>query len=99
LRSNFDCEVGNLRRNGVAESMQELECQRSFVRVQRIMTVPFEFRSDHHSWIKTDLGSMDWRAGEQGSSDEGEAKVKSQPSYLIGEKSTVGRLCGDQEGN
>jgi hypothetical protein len=34
------------------------------------MTVPFEFRSDRHCGIKRDPGSLDQRAGEQGSSDE-----------------------------
>jgi hypothetical protein len=99
LRSIYDLEVEKLRRNGVAESTQELERQRSFVRVRRIVTVPFEFRSDRHCGIKRDPGSLDRRAGEQGSSDEGEEKVKSQPSDLIGEKSTVGRHCGDREEN
>jgi hypothetical protein len=32
LRSNFDREVENLRRNGVAKYMQELDHQRSLVR-------------------------------------------------------------------
>jgi len=59
------------------------------------MTIPFEFGSNDHSGIKRDLGSLDQRAGEQGLSDEGEAKVKSQLSYLIGEKSMVGRHCVD----
>jgi hypothetical protein len=99
LRSNSDREVENLRRNGIAESTQELERQRSFVRVRRIVTIPFEFGSDHHCGIKRDPGSLDQRVGEQGSSDEGEEKVKSQPSDLIGEKSTVGRHCGDREEN
>jgi hypothetical protein len=31
-RSNYDREVKNLRRNGIAESMQELDRQRSIVR-------------------------------------------------------------------
>jgi hypothetical protein len=63
------------------------------------MTVPFEFKSDRHSRIKRDLGSLDRRAGEQGLSDEGKAKVKSQPSDLIGKKSMVGRYCEDREEN
>jgi hypothetical protein len=33
LRSNFDHEVEKTRRNGIAKSTQELEHQRSFVRV------------------------------------------------------------------
>jgi hypothetical protein len=49
------------------------------VRDQRFMTIPFKFRSDRHCGIKRDLGSLDRRAGEQGSSDEIEAKVKSPP--------------------
>jgi hypothetical protein len=40
-RSNSDREVENIRRNGVAEAMQETKHHRTFVRVQRIMTVPF----------------------------------------------------------
>jgi hypothetical protein len=32
LRSNSDLEVEKLRRNGIAESTQDLERQRSFVR-------------------------------------------------------------------
>jgi hypothetical protein len=32
LRSNFDCKVENLRKNGVVESMWELDHQRSVVR-------------------------------------------------------------------
>jgi hypothetical protein len=55
LRSNSDLEVENLRRNGIAESTQELERQRSFVRDRRIVTIPFEFGSDHHCGIKRDL--------------------------------------------
>jgi hypothetical protein len=55
LRSNYDLEVENLRRNGIAESTQKLERQRSFVRDRRIVTIPFEFRSDHHCGIKRDL--------------------------------------------
>jgi hypothetical protein len=81
------------------KSMQELEHQRSFVRVQRIVIVPLKLKSNHHGGIKRDLGSLDRREVEQGSSDEGEEKVKSQLSDLIGDKSTVGRNCGDQEGN
>jgi hypothetical protein len=77
LRSNSDREVENLRRNGIAESTQELECQRSFVRVRRIVTVPFEFGSDRHCGIKRDPGSLDRRAGEQGSS----MKVKQRLSH------------------
>jgi hypothetical protein len=38
------------------------------------MTIPFEIRSDCHCGIKRDLGLLDRRAGEQGSSDEGEEK-------------------------
>jgi hypothetical protein len=59
LRSNSDCEVENLRRNGVAESTQELECHRSFVRVRRIVTILFEFGSNRHCGIKRDLRSLD----------------------------------------
>ena len=40
------------------------------------MTVPFEIGSDHHYRIKRDLGSLDWRTSEQGSSDEKEARAK-----------------------
>jgi hypothetical protein len=39
------------------------------------MIAPFEFRSDCHCGIKRDMGSLDRREGEQGSSDEGEEKV------------------------
>jgi hypothetical protein len=99
LRSNSDREVENIKRNGIAESTQELECQRSFVRVRRIVTVPFKFGERSPLWDQERSGSLDQRAGEQGSFDEGEAKVKSQPSDLIGEKSTVGRHCGDREEN
>jgi hypothetical protein len=67
LRSNFDLEVENLRRNGVVEFTQELERQRSFVRDRRIMTVPFKFESDFHSRIQRDPTSLDRRVGEQGS--------------------------------
>jgi hypothetical protein len=56
-RSNSDREIENLRRNGIAESTQQLEHQRSFVKVRRSVTVPFEFGSDHHCGIKRDLGS------------------------------------------
>jgi hypothetical protein len=83
LRSNYDHEVENIRRNGIGEYTQELECHRSFVRVRRIVTVLFEFRSDRHCGIKRDLGSLDWKAGEQGSSDESEEKVNSQPSDCL----------------
>jgi hypothetical protein len=41
--------------------------------------IPFEFRSDHHCEITRDLGSLDRRVGEQGSSDESEENYKSQP--------------------
>jgi hypothetical protein len=51
LRSIYDLEVENLRRNGIAESTWKLECQRSFVRDPRIVTVPFEFGSDRDRWI------------------------------------------------
>jgi hypothetical protein len=95
LRSNSDREVEKLRRNEVAKSMQELECQRSFVRVRRIMTIPFKFGSDHHCGIERDPRSLDQRRGEQGSFDESKEKVKSQPSDLIGERSTSRRHCGD----
>jgi hypothetical protein len=44
------------------------------------VTVPFEFRRDRHCGIKRDPRSLDRRVGEQGLSDESEAKVKSQPS-------------------
>jgi hypothetical protein len=80
LRLNSNREVENLRRNGVVESTQELEHHRSFVRVRRIMTIVFKFRSDRHFGIKRDLGSLDWKTGEQRLSDESEAKVKSQLS-------------------
>jgi hypothetical protein len=63
LRSNSDCEVENLRRNGITEYTQELERHRSFVRVQRIVTILFKFESDRHCGIKRDLGSLDQRAG------------------------------------
>ena len=40
------------------------------------MTVPFKFRSDRHCRIRIDLGSLDQRTSEQGSSDEKEEGVK-----------------------
>jgi hypothetical protein len=40
-RSNSDCEVENIRRNGIAEATQETERHRSSVGVRRIMTIPF----------------------------------------------------------
>jgi hypothetical protein len=40
-RSNSDREFEKIRRNGVAEATQETEHHRTFVRVRRIMTVPF----------------------------------------------------------
>jgi hypothetical protein len=72
LRSNSDLEVANIKRNGIAESMKELEHQRSLVRDRRIMTIPFEFGSDHLCGIKRDPRSLDQRVGEQGPFDEGE---------------------------
>jgi hypothetical protein len=39
------------------------------------VTIPFKFGSDRHCGIKRDPGSLDQRVGEQGSFDEGEAKV------------------------
>jgi hypothetical protein len=71
LGSNFDLEVEKIKRNGIAESTQEIECQRSFVMVRRIVTIPFKFGSDLHYGIKRDLGSLDQRVGEQGSPNEG----------------------------
>jgi hypothetical protein len=75
----------NLRRNGIAESTQKLERQRSFVRDRRIVTIPFEFGSDHHHGIKRDLDRWIGRAGEQGLSDEGETRgwVRLSPSHQI----------------
>jgi hypothetical protein len=79
------------------KSTQEIECQGSFVRVRRIVTVPFEFRSDRHCGIKRDPGSLDHRVGEQGSSDESEEKVKSTPSDPIGERDQrPGGIVGNQ---
>jgi hypothetical protein len=95
LRSNSNREVEKLRRNGIVKSMEEIKHQISFVRVRRIMTVPFELGSNHHCGIKNDIGSWDQREGEKGSSDESEAKVKSQLSDLIGERSTTRRHFGD----
>jgi hypothetical protein len=71
LRSVYDLEVLKLRRNGIVEFAQKLERQRSFVKVQRIVTVPFEFGSDRHCGIKRDPVLLDRRAGEQESFDEG----------------------------
>jgi hypothetical protein len=76
LRSNSDRGVENLRRNGIAESTQEIERQRPMEGVRRILTVPFEFGSDLHCRIGRDPGSLDRRIGEQGSSDEKEARAK-----------------------
>ena len=47
------------------------------------MTVLFEFGSDRHCGIKRDPGSLDQREGEQGSSDEGEGKVKLRSHLLV----------------
>jgi hypothetical protein len=59
LRSSYDREVENLRRNGIENYTQELELHRSFVRVRRIVTVLFEFGSDRHCGIKRDPRSLD----------------------------------------
>jgi hypothetical protein len=58
------------------------------------MTIPFEFRGDHHCGIKRDSRLLDKREGEHGSSNEGEEKVKSQPSDRIEDKSTWGGIAG-----
>jgi hypothetical protein len=61
------------------------------------VTIPFEFRKDFHCGIKKDLGSLDWRVGEQGSFDEREVKVKSQPLDPIGERDRqLGGITGAQ---
>jgi hypothetical protein len=52
LRLNYELEVENIRRNGIAKSTQELECERCYVRDRRIVTIPFKFGSDHHCGIK-----------------------------------------------
>jgi hypothetical protein len=74
LRSNSDREVENLMKNGVAESIQELERQKSFVRDRRIMIIPFEFRSDFHCGINRDPTLLDQRVGEQESFNDDEEK-------------------------
>jgi hypothetical protein len=70
----------------MAEATQETKHHRSSVRVQRIMTIPFEFGSDRHCRIQGDPRSLDRRTGEQGSSDEKEARLRSRPSDPIGER-------------
>jgi hypothetical protein len=60
------------------------------------MIVPFEFGSDHHCGIKRDLGSLDWRVGEQGLSDESEEKVKSKPSDFLERDQQPGDIAGNQ---
>jgi hypothetical protein len=95
-RSNSDREIENLRRNGIAEATQETKCHRSSIRVRRIVTVPFEFGSDHHCRIRRDPGSLDQRIGEQGSFDEkkARAKVMNVRSHWR-ERSTTNRHCGE----
>jgi hypothetical protein len=60
------------------------------------MTIPFEFKRDRHYRIKRDLGSLDRRTSEQGSSDgkEERTKVKTVRSHwrVI---STDMRHCGE----
>jgi hypothetical protein len=86
-RSNSDREIEKLGRNGVAEATQEMKHHRSSVRVRRIVTVPFEFKSDFHCRIKRDpSGSLDRRTSEQGSSDEKKARAKVVTSNPIGER-------------
>jgi hypothetical protein len=95
-RSNFDREVEKLRSNGIVESTQEIERQRPVQGVRRIVTVPFEFRSDHYCRIERDPRSLDRRIGEQGSFDEKEARVK---VTTVGShwrvRSTNKRHCGE----
>jgi hypothetical protein len=50
------------------------------------VTVPVEFRSDRHCRIRRDLGSLDRRTSEQGSSDEKEERLRSRPLDPIGER-------------
>jgi hypothetical protein len=54
---------------------------------------PLRIRERSPLWDQERSRSLDQRVGEQGSSDEREAKVKSQPSDLIGERSTARRHC------
>jgi hypothetical protein len=96
LRSNSNHEVENIRRIGIPGSTQDLEHQRSFVRVRRIVTVFFEFGSDRHCVIRRDLGSLDQRAGEKGSSNESEAKVNSQPLDCLERDRWPGGIAGNQ---
>jgi hypothetical protein len=63
-RSNSNRGVEKLRRNGIAESTHEIEHQRLVEGVRRILTVPFEFRSDRHCRIERDPRSLDRRIGE-----------------------------------
>jgi hypothetical protein len=94
-RSNSDREIENLRRNSIAEATQETKRHRSSVRVRRIVTVPFEFGSDRHCRIRRDLGSLDQRTSEQGSSDENKARTKVMiiRSHWR-ERSMANRHCG-----
>jgi hypothetical protein len=60
------------------------------------MTIPFEFGSNHHYNIRNDLGSLDRRIGEQGSSDEKEARFKDKTFRSHwGERSISNRHCGE----
>jgi len=85
-RSNSDREIENIKRNGVAEATHETERHRSFVRIQSIMTIPFEFERNRHYKIRRDTRSLDRRIGEQGSSYKKEARLRSWPLDPIGER-------------
>jgi hypothetical protein len=55
VKNEYVLEILKLRRDSVAEIAQKPERhaeQRSFVKDRRIMTIPFEFGSDHHHGIK-----------------------------------------------
>jgi hypothetical protein len=52
---DYDLEIVKLKRNGVANSVEKPKCHNSFVRDHGIMTISFEFGSDHHYGIKGDL--------------------------------------------
>jgi hypothetical protein len=75
--SNSHHEIENLKRNNVAEDTQEMKCHISYVRVQRIMTIPFEFGSDHHCRIMRYPGLLDQSIGENGSYDKKEQRLRS----------------------
>jgi hypothetical protein len=85
-RSNFDRGIEKLERNGIAEATKETKRHRSSTMVRRIITIPVEFRIYRHCRIRRDPGYLDQWIGEQGSSDEKESRLRSQPSDPIRER-------------